>query len=374
MINNKYSLLALFTASIFIFSSCGNPASSMDSANMKASYSNDGGFVDNGYFADEAVEEDTYTSSDDVSGEYASEGSETDNTSSMPDDPDAYSADSQDENTSASKKLDREKIVYHGNVSIETLEWEESKKLLEKTIEKFDGIIQSENEYTNSGWDYSSTGGTRVLNITLRIPSDNFKKFMKSTGDIGSVTSKSSNAENITGDYYDTKARLDTYQAEMDRLLVLLDSATKMSDILKIESKISDLQYQIDSTRSRLENMDMDVAYSTVDISLEEVKQYTAEESTWYDRVIETLQDSLEFFLNFLHILVIGVLYLGPCLVVIVLILLGIRKLVRKFYKGSPGKKPTRFTFFKGKKQEAPEASESEDNSLADSSKDDSGK
>ena len=255
-------------------------------------------------------------------------------------------------------KIDREKIVYRGNVAIETLTWKKSVKKLDKTIDACGGIVQSRNEYYNDNdWYYGTSSSSHNLSITMRIPAESFQNFMDAVGDVGSVRNKSMNADNITWQYYDTKARLESYQLEKETLESLMAKAEKMSDILEIESKLTDLQYQIESTRSSLENMDLDVTYSTIDITLSEVERYTGEEETLGQRITETLLGSVRFFGNFLKYLILGILYFGPPAIVILLILAGIRKLWRRFHKKkeTSGKKHFRFFSKKKKAQETVE-------------------
>ena len=238
-----------------------------------------------------------------------------------------------DAQTKRSKKLDRKKIIYHGSVTIETLDMEQTKKELYTLIDQEDAVIQSENEYySDSDW-YSGEGAAyRSLSITLRIPAESFHAFMDSVGETGSVTNRTTDATNVTNEYYDVSARLSSYKAEKEKLKELMEAATRMKDILQIEEKLSDLQYQIDSTQSRLDTIDLDVSYSTVDLYVREVERYTESGKTFVEQVKETLLGSLRFFLSFLRILCLGVLYLGPCAVVIVLILMGIRRLLKRWH------------------------------------------
>ena len=56
-----------------------------------------------------------------------------------------------------------------------------------------------------------------------------------------------------------------------------------MEDIITIESRLSEVRYQIESMESQLRTFDNQVDYSTVHIYVEEVEHYTPqpEKSTW---------------------------------------------------------------------------------------------
>ncbi|MBQ9632716.1 MAG: DUF4349 domain-containing protein, partial [Lachnospiraceae bacterium] len=252
-----------------------------------------------------------------------------------------------DENTSknkTSKKLNRDKIVYSGNLTIETMDYKQSKKDIKKLIEDHDGIIQSENEYYNDNdWYYDTSDQVRTLNITARIPSAKFHEVMEGADEIGHVTVKSQDASNVTREYYDVQARLKTKKAELERFQEILSKAEKIQDILDIESRISDVQYEIDSARSQLDNLDLDVAYSTLTISMVEVLQYSRDAEKATSKLQETLIGAGHFFMSFLWTLFRIILYVGPCAIVIIAILYGLYRLKKKFIK--PRKKQPRRPF-----------------------------
>ncbi|MBR1628373.1 MAG: DUF4349 domain-containing protein, partial [Lachnospiraceae bacterium] len=251
---------------------------------------------------------------------------------------------------SPAKKLDREKIVYTGRISLETLDWKESKSSIKKLIEDNDGIIQSQNEYYNdSDYYYDTTETVRTLQIQARIPSAKFQEVMESAEGMGHITERSMDASNVTREYYDVQARLKTKQTELERFQEILSKADKIKDILEIEDRISDVQYEIDSAKSQLENMDLDVAYSTINITLTEVRKYSKDPQEATSRLQETLIGAGHFFMSFLWGLFRFVLYVGPSAVVVLAILVVMRKLFRKFYK--PKKRKPLFRRFRRPKQ-----------------------
>ena len=89
---------------------------------------------------------------------------------------------------------------------------------------------------------------------------------------LGSVTSKSESAEDVTTQYMDIEARLDNLTAQRTRLQELQASADNLTDLLQIESSLSDVQYQIESYQSQLNWYSQQVSYCTVNITLAEVE------------------------------------------------------------------------------------------------------
>ena len=70
--------------------------------------------------------------------------------------------------------------------------------------------------------------------------------------------------------------RVSTLEDELERLNELLSQASSMEDILAIESKISDVRYELESYQSQMNTYDNLINYSTVDIYVLEVDVVSA--------------------------------------------------------------------------------------------------
>ena len=126
-----------------------------------------------------------------------------------------------------SMSLMEEKLVYHCDLEIETTEYTESLLSIKNTIEKYDGIIQSENETDSSyDWyyeDYQKTRGTMSNYLQIRIPSANYDSFIQEMDGIGKIISKNTSVENISQMYYDTSVEIEALETQEKNLLVMLD-------------------------------------------------------------------------------------------------------------------------------------------------------
>ena len=70
----------------------------------------------------------------------------------------------------------------------------------------------------------------------------------------------------MTLDYVDKTAYKESLQVEYDRVMELLEEAKDLDQILALESKLSQLRYEIDSYESQLRTYDNLIDYSTVHI------------------------------------------------------------------------------------------------------------
>lgn len=191
---------------------------------------------------------------------------------------------------SASGTVDSAKIIYTAYLSIETKDFDGARQQLDKTLDSMDGYMESSNEYTDS------TDNTRTLSLTLRVPESAYSAFLTSAEAAGSVISRSESADDVTTQYLDIEARLDNLTAQRTRLQELQASADALSDLLQIESSLSDVQYQIESYQSQLNWYANQVQYCTVNITLNEVETLTSTGSSFGARLADAFRNGWSNF------------------------------------------------------------------------------
>ena len=209
--------------------------------------------------------------------------------------------------TAASRNFDSEKIIYSCYAEVETLTFEESCQEITKLIARYGGFLE---QSTVSGHNYNYEG-RRNAEYVIRIPRESFEEVTGSLSNIGNVPYCSVSAENITSQYRDTESRLATYQVEEERLLAMLEKAETVADMLEIESRLSEVRYNIESLTTTILGWDSLVSYSTLTICLQEVVEYTAEpELTYWQRIgkgfMRTLRDVGEFFKDLFRVFVVS--------------------------------------------------------------------
>ena len=167
--------------------------------------------------------------------------------------------------------LDRRKIIRNAYLSIETKEFDQSIALLEQKVEEYGGFVESSSVEGNT---YSSSS-RRNASYQLRIPAGNFSAFLNDTGGIGNVYNKTVESNEITDQYFDTQARLESLRMQEERLLEILSKAEELTAVIELEQALSDVRYQIENLTTTLRKYDGLVQYSTVHINLAEVYEIT---------------------------------------------------------------------------------------------------
>lgn len=242
------------------------------------------------------------------------------------------------------------KMIYQVSYRIQTLDFDASLSAIDALAVEFGGYTESSEIFGRS--IQSSRSQLRSATLVLRIPADQLNSFFGRVSSIGTITGESLSSQDVTLQYVDIDARLKTLQQQEERILALLAEATDLQAVLEIEQTLSDVRYQIESYTSQMKQLDSQIAYSTVSISLSEVAVLTEpkdEPQTFGERLAETFRSSTlrlrdgfrAFAIWFLgNILEILLWLLLIALVVLAVLLLRRRRIRRRLRQNPPEETP----------------------------------
>lgn len=169
-----------------------------------------------------------------------------------------------------------EKIIYSVNTTVETLRFEESINQINALMVSHGGFIESS---SISGINYSAQihgwNQLRSAWFSIRVPVENLDAIVGSLGTIGNITHLGTHATNITSQFVDTQSRLNSLTIQEERLLDMLSNAGELSDLILLEARLSEVRFEIEWLTTSLRNMQAQVDFSTLTISLNEVEQLT---------------------------------------------------------------------------------------------------
>lgn len=206
---------------------------------------------------------------------------------------DMASSDSQLQESDADSQQSSRKLIRTVNMSVETKEFDSVMATLEQRVTELGGYIESMDTYNGSA--YSSYRSGRSASMTARIPQDKLSTFLSEVSEISNVTRRSENVEDVTLAYVDLDSHKKTLQAEHERLLELMEQAEYIEDIITIEQRLSQVQYQIESMESQLRTYDNKVDYGTVYLDVSEVQELTpVQEETVWERISSGFMEDLQ--------------------------------------------------------------------------------
>lgn len=214
------------------------------------------------------------------------------------------------------------------NMSAETEDLDALMEALNGKISGLGGYVEDQDSYNGSMY---SSRRYRSASLTIRIPAQRVDEFTEEMSGIANVVSTNLSREDITLSYVATESRVKALQTEEARLLELMEQAETMADLLEIESRLTDVRYELENRASQLRLYDNQVDYATIYLSIDEVQEYTpVEEPTVWERISGGFVSSIKGVGNGLLDLLVWVLAKSPYLVILGGVTVGVVVLVKK--------------------------------------------
>ena len=227
------------------------------------------------------------------------------------------------------------KIIKTVNMNTETKEYDRAIAELDRLIVENGGFVESSS--TNGQSLYYSDVYRRNAKFTIRIPAENLDGFLSASEQLLNVTYSHVGSQNVTTEYYDIQSRLEVLKTERDSLSAMLEKADTVENMLMIRDRLYNVIEEIEAYETQLRLYDSLVSYSTVNLTVEEVVEYTkivTEKPSWGERLGEAFKESWEDFADGFQDFTVGFLYAIPTLMVLgviaVAVILLLRAVIRK--------------------------------------------
>lgn len=160
----------------------------------------------------------------------------------------------------AKPQPDIRKIIKHGQLSIDSYD-------VDAAADMVRSYADGANIYITQDELRNSYGSNEVV-ITIRVVNSRFDSLMANICKLGTVKNKSVSRDDVTEDYIDISARMNSKKVLEERYLELLKQAKKMEDILQIEKSINEVREEIESAEGKLRYYDNRVEYSTIELTI----------------------------------------------------------------------------------------------------------
>ncbi len=229
-----------------------------------------------------------------------------------------------------------QKLIRKVTMSAETDDLDTLMGQIDQRVRELSGYMENREVYNGSK---SNTRRYRYANLTIRIPVEKLDTFVNQVAEISNITSSNETAEDITLSYVATESRIKALETEQTRLLELLAKAENMDDLLKIESRLTNVRTELEEVASQLRLYDNLVDYATLKLNISEVKEYTVveEPETIWERIGEGFMESLDnlgtFFTELFVFLIVASPYLALLVAYVAIVILLAMLVNRKFRK-----------------------------------------
>ncbi len=163
-----------------------------------------------------------------------------------------------------------EKIIKRAFANVETKDYSNFESEVSRVVKQYGGYFERSDSWLDPYKDLKSGS------MSIRVPQDKYDMTMDFICDLAlRVNNRSESAVNATSEYYDIESRMKAKEVEAERLLELIEKANKVEDLINLEARLSDVRTTIESYKSQLLNIDRLTSYSTIEISIQEVKDET---------------------------------------------------------------------------------------------------
>jgi hypothetical protein len=121
-----------------------------------------------------------------------------------------------------------------------------------------------------SGSQQSSGGEHKIASVTYRIPADRWDDALDALKGLATkVVSEQTQAVEVTGQVLDLGARIDNLRASERALQEIMSRATKISDVLEVQSRLSEVRGQIEQLATQKAHLEDEAAFGSLTVTFD---------------------------------------------------------------------------------------------------------
>ncbi len=214
------------------------------------------------------------------------------------------------------KEVTEAKIIKSGNLRFQSDDLDKTYNQIQIAVKKYNATIKNDSQYNDED------GLSRRINI--RIPNENFDAFITNISKgVSYFDEKNISSEDVTEEYIDVASRIKTEKVLEERYYDLLKKANKISEMLEIEKKLSEIREEIEAKEGRLKYIENKVSMSTLDITFyKPIAQGQKATVSYGGRIGNAIISGFNGISNFF----ISLLGIWPVFVTLVVLFIVIRK------------------------------------------------
>jgi len=172
-------------------------------------------------------------------------------------------------------------VIKESNLSLLVNKVGEAQKEVLRRVEEMGGYMVSTS--------LSNPQDQATATVVVRIPAEKLEQTLDSFRKIAvKVISENLQGQDVTDQYVDLQARLDTLQKTKDKFEQIMDRATLVSEILEVQRELINLQAQIDSIKGQQQYLEKNaqMAKITIYLSTDELSLPYSPSKAWRPSVI----------------------------------------------------------------------------------------
>jgi hypothetical protein len=155
---------------------------------------------------------------------------------------------------------DDAKIIRTGSIELEVSDVPQALRTARDAIVALGGYVGASST--------SNADDRPTAQITYRIPADKWEAALDALRDLNGLTTKvaaeQTEAVEVTGQVIDLQARIRNLRASETALQAIAAKATKISDVLEVQARLTEVRGQIEQLTAQLEDLNDRTSYATL--------------------------------------------------------------------------------------------------------------
>jgi hypothetical protein len=211
-------------------------------------------------------------------------------------------------------------IIKNGDVSVEV-----ERDGLNEAVQEVVRLAARYQGYVVSTTLDDSSSGTGVL--VIRIPSQSFELALGAVKELGEVKRQQVTGQDVTAEFVDLEARLRNWTTQEAVLLRLMDRAQTISESIRVQAQLQQVQLEIERIRGRLDYLEDQTALGTLAVSFTETGATPGKAST----IEKAWRDALGLGLGLVSGLIVATGVIVPLAILLLIGLLIFRQVKPRF-------------------------------------------
>ncbi|MCL2106143.1 MAG: DUF4349 domain-containing protein [Oscillospiraceae bacterium] len=169
----------------------------------------------------------------------------------------------------AEPKTGARKLIKDVSAAVETKQFDSYIETIKAKAAAMGGHVQSS---SINGYGYGDES-LRWASLVLRVPAAQLEAFQAALEDEARLTRMNESIRDVTMEYTDVEANIRALQTERDALLGMMERSGALEDLIRVQERLSEVRYRLDSLESQLRQLGDLVDLSTVTLDVQEVQR-----------------------------------------------------------------------------------------------------
>ena len=204
----------------------------------------------------------------------------------------------------------------------------------------FEETSQKVNQLTidNNGYIESMTANDKYKKLVVRIPVEKAEAFRSALPTSGKITNENIISDDVTSEYVDITARLEVLTQSRDSMLLILDKAKTVSEILEIRKSVDQYTAEIESLTAKKKEYEKITSTSKFEITIRQVEEYSETPKTFLEKASFVFSKAIDAIKSFFEFLALAIVALIPFLIALLPVFIIILLIIKAAKKRSAKK------------------------------------